>query len=69
MKREMIDTRAAAEYLGVAVHTLENGRHRGGGPPFYRVGRKVVYDARELDGWLSERRHTSTSAAPQTHAV
>jgi predicted DNA-binding transcriptional regulator AlpA len=54
-------TPAAADYLGYAESTLEKKRLSGDGPPFIRLGRAIVYDTRDLDAWLSERRAGSTS--------
>ena len=54
-------TPAAADYLGYAESTLEKKRLTGDGPPFIRLGRVVVYDTRDLDAWLVQRRARSTS--------
>lgn len=54
-------TRNAADYLGYSESTLEKKRLTGDGPPFIRLGRAIVYDTRDLDGWLAERRATNTS--------
>jgi len=56
-----INQKQAAEHLGVKVRTLEDYRLRGGGPTFYKLGARVVYDTVELDGWLAARRRISTS--------
>jgi predicted DNA-binding transcriptional regulator AlpA len=56
-----INQKQAAEHLGVKERTLEDYRLRGGGPPFYKIGARVVYDSAELDAWLAARRRTSTS--------
>jgi len=55
-------TPSAAEYLGLAVSTVEKLRVSGTGPRFIKAGpRAVVYDTRDLDAWLDERRQNSTS--------
>lgn len=59
--RRMLRTREAAEYTGLAKSTLEKLRVQGGGSPFIRVGRVVVYDPADLDTWLASHRRTSTS--------
>ncbi|MEM7480301.1 MAG: helix-turn-helix domain-containing protein [Acidobacteriota bacterium] len=56
-----LPTPLAAEYLGLAPATLETLRSRGGGPPFVKLGRRVVYRREDLDVWLEDRRCTSTS--------
>lgn len=45
----------AALVLGVAEGTLANWRAAGKGPPFVRVGRKVMYRMESLEDWLLER--------------
>lgn len=51
-----LSTKDAAAYLGVAVSTLNNDRvTRLLGLPFSRVGRRVLYDRRELDAYLLAR--------------
>lgn len=52
----------AAQYLGISCSTLAKMRLRGDGPPYSKVGpRLVMYDRADLDAWLVERRHRSTS--------
>jgi hypothetical protein len=53
----------AARYLGLAVQTLAKLRLSGNGPPFAKLGRRVVYDPQDLEYWLSQRKRTSTSQA------
>ena len=60
--REMLDSGQAAQYLRLARQTLAKLRCVGGSPPFYKVGRQVLYDRAELDAWLDERRRISTSS-------
>lgn len=58
MKR---DSTAAAGRIGLSRKTLENWRSLGGGPPYYKLGGRVVYDDAEVDAWLASRRRVSTS--------
>lgn len=45
-----------ADELNLAEQTLANMRHRGGGPPFVKVGHRTVRYPREaLDQWLRDR--------------
>lgn len=55
---------AAAEYVGLSASTLNKLRVFGGGPVFLKLGRRVVYDVADLDGWLNQRRRVSTSELP-----
>lgn len=51
----------AAEFLGIPERSVESYRLRGGGPPYYKIGARVVYDEADLAAWLAARRCTSTS--------
>jgi hypothetical protein len=57
----VLDTRRAAARVGLAPQTLNKLRCIGGGPPYYKHARKVVYRVPDLDAWLQARRRTSTS--------
>ena len=57
----MLRTTEAAEYTSLAKSTLEKLRVSGGGCPYIRVGRVVVYDPDDLDEWLAAHRRKSTS--------
>jgi hypothetical protein len=59
-----LDTPGAAQRIGgdnCKPKTLENWRSLGIGPPFYKIGSRVVYDAAELDAWLATRKRTRTA--------
>ena len=54
MKIEPLMTLAElSEMLGVPVATLYGWRHRGEGPPGYRVGRHVRYRRAAVEEWLA----------------
>lgn len=57
----MLIAKDAAAYLGIAQQTLAKMRWSGDSPPYYKVGRQVVYDRSELDDWLALRRRRSTA--------
>jgi len=59
--RARLLTREAAPYAGIAKSTLEKLRVHGGGAPYIRVGRVVVYDPEDLDQWLAAHKRRSTS--------
>jgi len=56
-----LNTAEAAKYIGLSASTLAKLRVFGGGPNFYKLSRRVVYDTRELDAFLQGRSRTSTS--------
>ena len=59
--RHVLIARDAAEYLGIAQQTLAKLRWAGTSPPYFKIGRQVVYERAELDAWLAVRRRRSTS--------
>ena len=67
-EKPKIDTQEAAEYCGLGHSTLVKYRVFGGGPPYFKIGRRVVYDPDDLDDWLRERRRVSTSDRGDAHS-
>jgi|SRR5262245_32777419 len=56
-----IDTRGAADFLGVSTQFLEILRHRGGGPRYMRLGARTIrYTIRWLREWCEQRAFTHT---------
>lgn len=63
-QNDNLTPRAAAAYVGLAPATLAKIRCvSNDGPPFMRLGRKIVYARADLDAWLDARRASSTSDA------
>ncbi len=56
METEYLTAREAATYLRLAPATLANRRTVGDGPPFLKLGAKIVYSRRDLDAWAAARR-------------
>jgi excisionase family DNA binding protein len=49
-----ITTEEAAKYLGISVPTLKRWRAENIGPPYQRIGPKLIrYKESELDRWLA----------------
>lgn len=49
---DLVTDREAAEILGLAVQTLRNWRYERRGPPYRRIGGRVIrYSLRELDAY------------------
>jgi predicted DNA-binding transcriptional regulator AlpA len=59
-----INTDEAAKYSGLASSTLEKMRVTGGGPPYLKIGRRVLYFRDDIEVWLQRHRrhHTSEEA-------
>lgn len=47
--------RAAAEHVCLSKSTLDKMRIYGGGPAFFKIGARVVYDSGDLDAWLASK--------------
>jgi predicted DNA-binding transcriptional regulator AlpA len=60
-EKRMLIAADAASYLGLARQTLAKMRLSGDSPPYFKVGRRVLYERDELDAWLSTRKRRSTS--------
>jgi hypothetical protein len=56
-----LTTEEAAAYVRRSAVSLERDRVRGDGPVYSRLGKLVVYTKVDLDQWVRERRHRSTS--------
>jgi hypothetical protein len=60
--RRWARTPEAAQYAGASASVFEKWRLQGGGPPYSKLGPKlVVYDLDILDAWLEARGRSSTS--------
>ena len=61
--RDLLKSFEAAELLRVPVRTLYEWRMRGVGPAAYRVGKRVLYDRKDVERWLEAHREEPVSAA------
>ncbi|QNE18080.1 helix-turn-helix domain-containing protein [Kribbella qitaiheensis] len=53
-RRGALSSKNAAAYIDTTEGTLAQWRHRGEGPPFGRIGRKVFYRVEALDAYLRD---------------
>jgi predicted DNA-binding transcriptional regulator AlpA len=60
---QMLNEEEAAKYLRLSPRTLQKRRGDGFGPPFIKLGGRVVYRIADLDAWVTSCRRTSTSEA------
>jgi len=59
---EAFDTNETARLIHVSTQWLEIGRHKGYGPPFSRISRRMIrYRRRDIVDWLKARAHACTS--------
>lgn len=49
------DQDAAAAYLNVSTQWLESRRHDGLGPPFAKLGRRIIYRKSDLDAFVAQK--------------
>lgn len=61
MKSDYLNTKQAAAEYGLSVSYLNKLRVSGGGPPYAKIGRRVLYRRCDLERWISMRvrHHTS----------
>ena len=57
----LMTVQQAADYLGLAVSTLNKWRCLGGGPVFLKMGRAVRYRQKNLDSYMETAERQSTS--------
>ena len=54
--QQVLNDVQAAAYLGLAPQSLRNFRHKRVGPPYVKLGHRVVYLLRDLQDYLQARR-------------
>jgi excisionase family DNA binding protein len=59
--RRLLTETEAATYLGVSKSFVAKKRCTGGGPPFCKIGRRVLYDITDLDSFAEQAKRSSTS--------
>jgi hypothetical protein len=57
----LLTQREAANVLRLSERTLERSRVTGFGPPFCKLGRRVLYRQDDLERWITSRVVRSTS--------
>ena len=60
---ELLPVGPAAKLLNVSTKWLERHRIEGDGPPYVKIGRRVVYRRADIMAWLEQRRFRSTAEA------
>ena len=69
-RRRLMNTSAAARYLGIAESTLEKARTSGSlDLPFVKAGKRVAYDIVDLDDFIERRKRRTTSDIPAGDAL
>jgi len=60
---EYLDTRELARLTHTQPQTWRRKRWQGSGPPFCRLGHRILYLRTSVDAYLAERTFTSTTEA------
>jgi excisionase family DNA binding protein len=55
----LLGPRQLAAYLNVPVGTVYDWRHRGFGPPGFRLGKHVRYRRSDVDRWIDDQAKAS----------
>lgn len=50
-----------AKELGVTERTLRNWRYKGTGPSYRNIGRRVVYEPKDINEWVQNQRKVTTA--------
>ena len=50
-----LNTSDAARYLGASEAMMRKMRADGSGPPYKRIGRKIVYLRKDLKSWIENQ--------------
>lgn len=61
--RRRLAERAAADYLGLSVRTLQAWRRKGTGPEYLKMNGAIRYETDALDKFIAESRRTNTAEA------
>ena len=56
-----LSVKEAAAFLGLSVSTMNKMRLSGTGPRYLKLGRRVLYDIRDLEDWAARQRRQNTS--------
>lgn len=64
---EWLSSRDAAAFMGISDIWLRQLRQRKGGPPYYRIGRKIQYRSSDLDDYLATCRYDGKTVEPAPH--
>ena len=52
---DLLRREAAAEYLGIALATIEKWKQEGYGPAYTNIGRLIMYRVSDLDAWIDSQ--------------
>ncbi|WP_073476976.1 helix-turn-helix domain-containing protein [Desulfatibacillum alkenivorans] len=56
MRTNLLTAKETALYLRTTPGALANLRLRGDGPPYVKMGRRVLYDQKDLEAWIDSHK-------------
>lgn len=56
MTEKFLTTADVAGLLRTPAETIRYWRHAGKGPRSFKIGRRVLYDAADVEKWIAEQR-------------
>lgn len=56
-----LTTTEVSEMTGVCSATLRYYRYLGTGPRSFKLGRRIVYDRRDVESWIAEQKKATSS--------
>ncbi len=65
MPIKTLNTKEAADFLGVKPNTLEVWRNKKKGPRYSKIGSRVLYDLNALEEYFYSRNVHTRDTAPQ----
>jgi hypothetical protein len=63
---DYLSTKETAHLFGLSASNLTKLRVYGGGPLFYKLGRRVLYRRQDIEAWISDHVRQSTSDSGPT---
>lgn len=67
--RQLMTAQQAAEFLNRTPNWLAKQRCFGSGPAFVKLGRRVLYDIRDLEAFIQDNKRLSTSESNDRKAA
>jgi hypothetical protein len=55
MEAKYVTPQTASKMFAMSTRLLEDMRKFGGGPPFVKLSRKILYKVADFEKWLEER--------------
>lgn len=62
-REPLVPLRPVLDYTGLTASAYYSLRHRGEGPPAYRLGKRLMHRMSEVEAWVESRRDDPRSAA------